>query len=119
MIISGSARMYPAAKADSSTAMHSFAEVPWLQPYPDALLDEVAPSDDEPDAVVVKRETIELAFLAALQLLPARQRAAMIARDVLDWSAIETASLLETRKQSKSKPMTRMYGTRLRPPAPH
>jgi RNA polymerase sigma-70 factor (TIGR02960 family) len=78
------------------SAMHSFAEVPWLQPYPDALLDEVAPSDDEPDAIAVKRETIELAFLAAMQLLPARQRAALIARDVLDWSAIETASLLET-----------------------
>jgi len=40
--------------------MHSFAEVPWLQPYPDRLLDEVAPSDDQPDAVVVERETIEL-----------------------------------------------------------
>ena len=49
---------------------HSFAEVPWLQPYPDRLLDEVAATDDEPDAVVVERETIELAFLAALQALP-------------------------------------------------
>ena len=81
------------------SAMHSFAEIPWLQPYPDALLDEVAPAapaDDQPDALAVKRETIELAFLATLQLLPARQRAALIARDVLDWSAIETAALLET-----------------------
>ena len=69
------------------TAMHSFAEVPWLQPYPDALLDEAAPSDDEPEAVVVTRETIELAFLAALQLLPPRQRATLIARDVLGWPA--------------------------------
>ena len=42
----------------------SFAEVPWLQPYPDRLLDEVAPREEEPDAVVVARETIELAFLA-------------------------------------------------------
>ena len=57
--------------------LHSFAEVPWLQPYPDRLLDEVAPSDDQPDAVVVERETIELAFLAALQVLPPRQRAAL------------------------------------------
>jgi RNA polymerase sigma-70 factor (TIGR02960 family) len=76
--------------------MHSFAEVPWLQPYPDRLLDEVAPSDDQPDAVVVERETIELAFLAAMQVLPPRQRAALIARDVLGWPAGETASLLET-----------------------
>src|SRR5262245_13808107 len=49
---------------------HSFAEVPWLTPYPDRLLDEIAPTEDEPDAVVVERETIELAFLAALQVLP-------------------------------------------------
>jgi len=78
------------------TNMHSFAEVSWLQPYPDRLLDEVAPSDDQPDAVAVERETIELAFLAAVQLLPPRQRAALIVRDVLGWPASETASLLET-----------------------
>src|ERR1700682_6500106 len=41
------------------TKMHSFAEVPWLQPYPDGLLDEMAPSEEQPDAVVVERETIE------------------------------------------------------------
>jgi RNA polymerase sigma-70 factor (ECF subfamily) len=76
--------------------MHSFAEVPWLQPYPDRLLDEVAPSDERPDAVIVERETIELAFLAAMQVLPPRQRAAFIVRDVLGWSASEAASLLET-----------------------
>ena len=63
--------------------LRSFAEVPWLQPYPDRLLDEIAPADDQPDAVVIERETIELAFLAALQVLPPRQRAALILRDVL------------------------------------
>ena len=83
-------------KSRRLTAMSSFAEVPWLQPYPDALLDEVAPSDSQPDAVVVERETIELAFLAAMQVLPPRQRAALIARDVLGWPASETATLLET-----------------------
>lgn len=66
----------------------SFAEVPWLQPYPDALL-------DEPLELVVARETIELAFLAVIQLLPARQRAVLILRDVLEWSAAETAEALE------------------------
>jgi len=76
--------------------VRNVSDVPWLQPYPDALLDQVAPSDDEPDAVVVERETIELAFLAAMQVLPPRQRAALIARDVLGWPAIETASLLDT-----------------------
>jgi RNA polymerase sigma-70 factor (TIGR02960 family) len=83
-------------KSRRLTAMHSFAEVPWLQPYPDRLLDEVAPSEDQPDAVAIERETIELAFLAALQVLPPRQRAVLIARDVLGWPASETASLLET-----------------------
>jgi RNA polymerase sigma-70 factor (TIGR02960 family) len=76
--------------------MESFAEVPWLQPYPDHLLNEMAPTQEEPDSVAVDRETIELMFIAAMQLLPARQRAAFIARDVLDWSAKETATLLET-----------------------
>src|SRR6188768_2098377 len=50
-----------------SRSLDSLGEVPWLQPYPDQLLDEVAPREDEPDAVAVQRETIELAFLAAIQ----------------------------------------------------
>ena len=78
------------------TSFDSFAELQWLQPYPDQLLDEIAPTDAEPDTVAVERETIELAFLAALQVLPPRQRAALIARDVLGWPAAETATLLET-----------------------
>ncbi len=77
-----------------STVMHSYADVPWLQPYPDRLLDEDAPSNQEPDAVVVERETIELAFVASMQVLPPRQRAVFIVRDVLGWPASETASLL-------------------------
>ena len=50
------------------TSMGSFAEVPWLQPYPDRLLDEVLPTaqHEQPEAVAVERETIELVFLAAL-----------------------------------------------------
>jgi RNA polymerase sigma-70 factor (ECF subfamily) len=71
-------------------------EVPWLQPYPDALLDQAAPSGEQPEAVAVERETIELAFLVAMQVLPPRQRAALILRDVLGWRSSETASLLET-----------------------
>jgi RNA polymerase sigma-70 factor (ECF subfamily) len=67
------------------------ADLPWLQPYPDRLLDE----EPEPDDVVVARETIELAFLAAIQHLPPRQRAVLILRDALDWSAGETAAVLE------------------------
>jgi RNA polymerase sigma-70 factor (TIGR02960 family) len=78
------------------TAADSIAEVAWLQPYPDHLLDLAAPADAEPDRVAVARETIELAFLVALQLLPAQQRAVLVLRDVLDWSARETAELLDT-----------------------
>jgi RNA polymerase sigma-70 factor (ECF subfamily) len=70
-------------------------DVPWLQPYPDQLLEGVAPTAEEPDAVVVEKETIELAFLVAIQHLPPRQRAVLILRDVLGWSAKETAALLE------------------------
>ncbi|MFL5726411.1 MAG: RNA polymerase subunit sigma-70 [Chloroflexota bacterium] len=76
-------------------SLDSIGEVPWISPYPDRLLDEIAPPEDQPDAVAVSRETIELAFLAAIQLLPARQRAVLILRDVVEWSARETAQLLD------------------------
>jgi RNA polymerase sigma-70 factor, ECF subfamily len=68
------------------------AEVPWLQPYPDRLLEQAAA---EPEAMAISRETIELAFLVAIQHLPARQRAVLILRDVLGWPAAETATTLE------------------------
>jgi RNA polymerase sigma-70 factor (TIGR02960 family) len=93
------------------TSLHSFAEVPWLEPYPDRLLDEMAPDDDQPDAVVVGRETIELAFLAALQVLPPRQRAALIVRDVLGWPASEAASLLETSVAAANSALQRARAT--------
>jgi RNA polymerase sigma-70 factor (ECF subfamily) len=67
------------------------ADLPWLQPYPDLLLDE----GPRPEDAVVARETIELAFLASIQHLPPRQRAVLIMRDALDWSANETAAVLE------------------------
>jgi RNA polymerase sigma-70 factor (TIGR02960 family) len=83
-------------RARRPVAASSFSEIPWLQPYPDRLLDEVAPSEEQPDAAVVAKETIELAFLAVIQLLPPLQRAVLILRDVLGWSAKETADVLET-----------------------
>ena len=93
------------------TSLHTYADLPWFQPYPDQLLDEVAPSDEEPDAVVIKRETIELAFLAAMQVLPPRQRAALIARDVLGWPAAETATLLETSVAATNSALQRARAT--------
>jgi RNA polymerase sigma-70 factor, ECF subfamily len=70
-------------------------EVLWLQPFPDELLDELA-GDDDPAAAVVSKETIELAYLVAIQRLVPLQRAVLILRDVLGCSARETADLLET-----------------------
>ena len=71
------------------------ADLPWLQPYPDRLLEPLASADAEPDQTLVEKETIELAFMAAIQHLPPRQRAVLILRDVLGWSAKETAALLD------------------------
>jgi RNA polymerase sigma-70 factor, ECF subfamily len=87
------------------------AEIPWLQPYPDRLLEPIAPSDAEPDAALVAKETIELAFLAAIQHLPPRQRAVLILRDVLGWSAYETAALLEVSVASVKSALQRARPT--------
>ena len=74
----------------------SIATMPWVQPYPDALLDEMAAGQPGPEAVAVSRETMSLAFLATIQLLPPRQRAVLILRDVVNWPAAEVAELLDT-----------------------
>jgi RNA polymerase sigma-70 factor (TIGR02960 family) len=67
----------------------------WLQPYPDRLLDEVPAGDaDEPESVAVARETIELAYVVAVQHLAPRPRAVLILRDVLGWPAKDVAELL-------------------------
>jgi RNA polymerase sigma-70 factor (TIGR02960 family) len=92
-------------------SLGSFAEVPWLQPYPDRLLDGVAPSAERPDAVVVARETIELAFVAVIQLLPPRQRAVLVLRDVLGWSANETAERLDLSVPAANSALQRARAT--------
>jgi len=86
------ARRAAPAPADSAP---SVATMPWLQPYPDALLDELAADQPGPEAVAVSRETVSLAFLATIQLLPPRQRAVLILRDVVTVPAAEVAELLD------------------------
>jgi RNA polymerase sigma-70 factor (ECF subfamily) len=71
------------------------SEIVRLEPYPDALLGSLQTNSADPEALYILRERIELAFLAAIQLLPGRQRAALILRDVLGWRASEVAALLE------------------------
>jgi len=68
-------------------------EVPWLQPFADALLTR---ESEDPAAVTASRAGIRLAFVAALQYLSARQRAVLVLRDVLEWPAAEVADLLGT-----------------------
>jgi RNA polymerase sigma-70 factor (TIGR02960 family) len=82
-------------------------EVLWLQPYPDDLLEGIEEPGAEPDAAVVERETIELAFMVAIQHLAPRPRAALILRDVLGWSAKETAALLETSEAAVNSALQR------------
>src|SRR4051812_4549978 len=75
-------------------------EIAWLQPYPDELLEGA-------DEAVIERETIELAFMIAIQHLAPRPRAVLILRDVLGWRARETAQLLETSEASVNSALVR------------
>ena len=86
-------------------------EVPWLQPYPDRLLDELpAGAAHEPESVAVARETIELAYLVAVQHLAPRPRAVLILRDVLGWPAKEVADLLGDSVNSVNSALQRARG---------
>jgi RNA polymerase sigma-70 factor (TIGR02960 family) len=103
-------------------------EVLWLEPYPDDLLTGVADTAPGPDARYESAESISLAFITALQLLPARQRAALILRDVLGFRASETAQLLGTTEESVTSALKRARAAleryqptakRRDPPPPH
>ncbi len=71
-------------------------EITWLQPYPDAWLDQLADPAPGPAATAEAREWVELAFIAALQRLPPRQTAVLVLHDVLGFSSIEIADMLDT-----------------------
>jgi RNA polymerase sigma-70 factor (ECF subfamily) len=91
----------PAVKPPEPTG---FGEIPWLDPYPDSLLDEL---DVGPEARYAQTEAISLAFVTALQVLPPRQLAVLILRDVLGFHANEVADMLDTTVESVNSALKR------------
>jgi RNA polymerase sigma-70 factor (ECF subfamily) len=84
------------------------ADIAWIEPYPDALL-------PGPEQAVRMREGIRLAFVRVVQMLPPRQRAALILHDVLDWSVVEVAEMLETTEAAINSALQRARAAIARP----
>jgi RNA polymerase sigma-70 factor (TIGR02960 family) len=97
-------------------------EVVWLEPFPDSLLDEAPGALPSPDARVARTESISLSFMTALQLLPPRQVAVVILREVLGFAATEVAEMLDTTVESVTSALKRARATlqdrQSRPPDP-
>jgi RNA polymerase sigma-70 factor (TIGR02960 family) len=84
---------------------------PWLEPYPDVLLDHLVDQRPGPEARYETTEAISLAFITALQLLPPRQRAALVLRDVLGYHAAEVAEMLDATQESVQSALKRARAT--------
>lgn len=89
-------------------------DVAWLEPYPDALL----PAAPSPEQAVRLREGIRLAFVRVVQVLPPRQRAALLLHDVLDWTVAEVAGIFETTEAAVNSALQRARASVARPSAP-
>jgi RNA polymerase sigma-70 factor (ECF subfamily) len=96
------------ARSAETPLPEPLGEATWILPIPD---DRVVPSGGDPADLAETRETIRLAFIAALQRLPARQRAVLILREVLRWRATEVAELLETSVASVNSALQRARST--------
>jgi RNA polymerase sigma-70 factor, ECF subfamily len=83
----------------------------WLEPYPDAALEGIADAAPGPEARYELRESVQLAFIAAIHYLPPRQRAVLLLRDVLGWSTAETASMLDASVASTNSALQRARAT--------
>jgi RNA polymerase sigma-70 factor (ECF subfamily) len=88
-----------------------YGEVPWLEPYPDVLLEGVPDTAPGPDARYEAREAVGLAFVTALQRMPPRQRAALVLRDVLGYRASEVGAMLDTTETSINSALQRARAT--------
>src|SRR5438477_644965 len=84
---------------------------PWLEPYPDVLLDRLVDQHPGPETRYETTEAISLAFITALQLLPPRQRAVLVLRDVLGYRAAEAARMLDATQESVQSALKRARAT--------